>query len=309
MRIFQASDDDKNILYHPAKFDQPILFSFREKAFFGKKKATIRVGNGDWCEKFSLDVAGSSGVVKCKSAGHIYHIAIHNTLTNNSLTKQIVFVPYFTIINRAPFSIEVEDMDRAEESKWLKVKSNDCSPFWPKSDVRKTVRARCEGFPEVTEAFKYAEVQCTLLRLNNKFGGLNADVHVTESAVYITFTDYYDGDAPALIVNEMAVPMTYWEKGNVNKRVLMPKSKILYTWADPCGERTLCWNNGKNVAENDLRRDGIDQFKYKSPDDQPVSEAYWVSFLDGTQRTLLFTQEASIASATQATSKYDKVRK
>lgn len=71
---FQASDDEKNILFHPAKFDQPILFSFKEKAFFGKKKASIRVGNGDWCEKFSLDVAGSSGVVMCKANGHIYQV-------------------------------------------------------------------------------------------------------------------------------------------------------------------------------------------------------------------------------------------
>lgn len=117
---YRASDDDKSILYHPAKFDQPILFSFREKAFFGKKKATIRVNNGDWCEKFSLDVAGSSGVVLCKSAGHTYQIAIHNILTNNSLTKQIVFMPFFTIINRAPYTIEVQDTDDPTDQ-WLKV--------------------------------------------------------------------------------------------------------------------------------------------------------------------------------------------
>lgn len=51
------------------------MFSFKEKAFFGKKKAMIRVGNGEWCDKFSLDVAGSSGVVLCKNQGKVYRVS------------------------------------------------------------------------------------------------------------------------------------------------------------------------------------------------------------------------------------------
>jgi vacuolar protein sorting-associated protein 13A/C len=69
------ADENTNILYHPPEYEGPILFSFREKAFFGKKKAAIRVDSGEWCDRFSLDVAGSSGVVECKVNGMTYLVS------------------------------------------------------------------------------------------------------------------------------------------------------------------------------------------------------------------------------------------
>jgi vacuolar protein sorting-associated protein 13A/C len=70
----QANDENTNILYHPPEYDGPILFSFREKAFFGKKKAAVRVDSGEWSDRFSLDVAGSSGVIKCVANNMTYQV-------------------------------------------------------------------------------------------------------------------------------------------------------------------------------------------------------------------------------------------
>jgi hypothetical protein len=72
----EQADENTNILYHPPEYEGPVLFSFREKAFFGKKKAAIRVDSGDWCDRFSLDVAGSSGVVECKANGMTYLVRL-----------------------------------------------------------------------------------------------------------------------------------------------------------------------------------------------------------------------------------------
>jgi vacuolar protein sorting-associated protein 13A/C len=71
----EQADENTNILYHPPEYEGPILFSFREKAFFGKKKAAIRVDSGEWCDRFSLDVAGSSGVVECKANDMTYLVS------------------------------------------------------------------------------------------------------------------------------------------------------------------------------------------------------------------------------------------
>lgn len=111
--MIQGNDEDTNIIYHPVEYDGYILFSFREKAFFGKKKAAVRVDTGEWSEKFSLDVAGSSGVILCESNGMTYQIGVHNMLTSNSLTKQIVFMPYFVLINRASYPISVQEYQRS----------------------------------------------------------------------------------------------------------------------------------------------------------------------------------------------------
>jgi hypothetical protein len=72
----QQSDDTANVIYHPEDFKGPVLFSFRAKSFFGKKKASIRVEDGEWSDKFSLDVAGSSGVVNCTTGDTTYQVLL-----------------------------------------------------------------------------------------------------------------------------------------------------------------------------------------------------------------------------------------
>lgn len=72
--ILQTSDENVNVLYHPPELEGPILFSFREKVFFGKKRASVRVESGEWSDRFALDAAGSTGVVECKSNDMIYEV-------------------------------------------------------------------------------------------------------------------------------------------------------------------------------------------------------------------------------------------
>lgn len=87
--ILQTTDDYLNVLYHPEHFKGPILFSFRSKAFFGKKKAMIRVEDGEWSDKFSIDVAGSEGVVACRYNGMTYQVLAY------LLSESIRFVKYY----------------------------------------------------------------------------------------------------------------------------------------------------------------------------------------------------------------------
>uniref|UniRef100_A0A182IQ42 Vacuolar protein sorting-associated protein 13 n=1 Tax=Anopheles atroparvus TaxID=41427 RepID=A0A182IQ42_ANOAO len=303
MLSYRANDENTNILYHPPEYEGPILFSFREKVFFGKKKAAVRVDTGEWSDKFSLDVAGSSGVVLCQANNMTYQIGVNNTLTHNSLTKQIVFMPYFVLINRAMFDIEVQEHLRPGDS-WTTVRVDDCVPLWPKTEDNRMLKVKSCDRPEVTAPFKYTEVQCTLLQLRNRYGGINVDVHVTEGAIYITFTGYYPGDAPALLMNHTQEPFAFREKGDVNGKILMPSQMALYTWIDPAGERKILWESGPKAQpiENDLRRDGISEFR--SPTDNTI---YWVSFLNGTQRVLLITDNCNIAYGVHSASRLDQV--
>lgn len=75
IRLFQSTDESVNVLYHPPDLEGPILFSYREKVFFGKKRAAVRVENGEWSEKFALDAAGSTGLVECKADSVKYEVS------------------------------------------------------------------------------------------------------------------------------------------------------------------------------------------------------------------------------------------
>lgn len=67
-------DTRNNIVVHEEVNSEAILFSFKSKAFFGKKKATVKVEDSDWSDKFSLDVVGSSGSVLCKAPNKNYQV-------------------------------------------------------------------------------------------------------------------------------------------------------------------------------------------------------------------------------------------
>ncbi|XP_037905174.1 vacuolar protein sorting-associated protein 13 isoform X4 [Hermetia illucens] len=305
MLSYRAGDESINVLYHPPNYEGPILFSFREKLFFGKKRAAIRVDNGEWSDKFPLDVAGSAGVVECKANDIEYQIGVHNHFTQNSLTKMITFLPFYVLINKAYFPIEVQEDQRSADP-WIKIPPNECVPFWPKADSSPVIRCKAGDHPHISRPFKYNEAQCTLLMMKNKYGGINVDVQVSEGGNYITFTDYHVGDAPGLIINHTNHEVSFWEKGNVNKRILKPKQKMLYTWSDPAGDRVILWDSGKDNVENDLRRDGVDTY-FTGPETDENNKCYWVSFLDGTQRVLLFTDQAGIAHEAQSISQLEVV--
>ncbi|KAL1509353.1 hypothetical protein ABEB36_004107 [Hypothenemus hampei] len=287
---YRSSDENLNVLHHPADFKGPILFSFNARNFFGKKKASIRVESGDWSDKFSLDVAGSSGVVRCKSNDKIYQIGVHNQLTYNNLTKQVTFTPYYVIINDAPFAIECQESDRPADP-WILVEPKSCTALWPKSNMEdKLLKSRIAGTTELSAPFLYTESHTTLLKLNNKYGGINVDIQLNEGAVYISFAPYNVGCAPALIINHTTQDLNYWEKESVQIRTLKSESLVLYTWENPSGPRKIAWEKAHKIEiENDLRKDGCGSFHVSD------HEIFWSSFLDGMQRVLLFTEQRELA--------------
>nr|XP_034187905.1 vacuolar protein sorting-associated protein 13 isoform X3 [Osmia lignaria] len=291
-----SGEDHLNVLYHPENFKGPILFSFRSKVFFGKKKAMIRVEDGEWSEKFSIDVAGSEGVVVCKTNGLLYQIGVHNQLTYNSLTKQITFTPYYVLINNSSLLIECQEADRPADP-MIKIPPGECTAFWPRSEhENKTLKARIAGEPEKTAPFLYTDSHTTLLKLNNKHGGINVDIQISEGGIYISLSVYTYGNAPALIINHTPHTINFWEKGSLNVRSVQSYNKMFYTWENPAGPRKLVWEDAnKKEIEDTLRKDTLGPFKLPDVEE----EVFYVSFLDGTQRILLFTTNLKIAEDCQ----------
>lgn len=145
-------------------------------------------------------------------------------------------------------------------------------------------------------SFSYSTVYTVLLRLDNKYGGLNVDVQMTEGGVYVSFTPYEPGLAPALVINHTSEIIKIWESDSSYTRKLGAKEMVLFAWEKPSGERSLCWscNKSKDLSDS-LRKDGIGEF-YPH---QGV-KVYWVSFLDGIQRVLLFTPDPAVARDAQS---------
>lgn len=98
--------------------------------------------------------------------------------------------------------------------------------------------------------------------------------------------------------------MSFWEKESIQIRKLFPGHSFLYTWDNPSGPRAIIWDIGNNKEqEDDLRKDGVGEF---SPKEGLV--VYWVSFLNGMQRTLLFTTEKHVAEDAQSAKQFEQVQ-
>jgi vacuolar protein sorting-associated protein 13A/C len=70
----QQFEETTNVINHPEDFKGPVLFSFPEK-----KEASIKVEDGEWSDKFSLDVVGSSGVVSCTCGNTTYQVLLRQS--------------------------------------------------------------------------------------------------------------------------------------------------------------------------------------------------------------------------------------
>lgn len=296
MLTYRPAEETGNVVYHPANFKGPVLLSYRARDLHSKKKASLKIEDGEWSTNFPLDVAGSSGLVSCKVDGVVYQVGVHIQLNSNSLTKQVTFTPYHILVNNAPFAIECREADRPNDE-WVKVEPGACNPFWPKSTSNEEgLRVRVAGTTEMSGSFSYGSVYTVLLRLDNKYGGLNVDIQMTEGGVYVSFTPYEPGLAPALVINHTSEIIKIWESGSGYMRKLEPRQMVLFAWEKPSGERSLCWSCSKSKELSDsLRKDGIGEFHPH----QGV-KLYWVSFLDGIQRVLLFTPEAAVARDAQS---------
>lgn len=256
MLSYKTNTESENVLYHPPEYNGAILYSFPKTKFLGKNKAFVRVDNGDWSSEMPLNTAGSIGKTECESEEIVYGIGVHNHLTSNSLTKQITFMPFYTIINKCGFNIEVQDFERPADP-WLALEAGTCSPFWPKgAESKNLIRVRVGS--NVTIPFVYNIPQCTLLRLNNSYGGVNVDVQVTEGGVYITMHPYQPGDAPCLFINSTNIALPYNEVDSNVTNYIQPMTQKLFSWGD--SNSTLVEFQDKDCLQTDLKRDGRGEF-------------------------------------------------
>ncbi|XP_050687793.1 intermembrane lipid transfer protein Vps13-like isoform X2 [Eriocheir sinensis] len=283
-------DTRNNIVVHEEVNNEAILFSFKSKAFFGKKKATVKVEDSDWSDKFSLDVVGSSGSVLCKAPNKNYQVGVDIQLGNSGLTKIVVFTPFYNILNKASYDIEVAEVD-VPQAEWFTVMAGECIGWWPVGSKHQ-VYVRVRGTQDTTAAFPYDRPLSTVLALPNMYGGILGEVSMKESGVVIQFDQYYEGAAPALLINHLTnTTISIWQQGHDHKKVaLTPMSVKHFTWNEPGGTLAVCGSVGADRPIT-LTLDKDDQ---GCTPDQTI---HWAVFLQNQQRCVLFIDNIHIVSA------------
>ncbi|KFZ60287.1 Vacuolar protein sorting-associated protein 13C, partial [Podiceps cristatus] len=293
-RILQYRAEDTHVK-HPADYRDIVLFSFKKKNIFSKNKIQLCISTSTWSSSFSLDTVGSYGCVRCSANNMDYLVGVSIQVSSFNLTRIVTFTPFYTIANRSSLELEVGEIGpngSLPTNKWNYISMSECLPFWPEKSSGELC-VRVVGYESSSKPFLFkAQDNGTLLRLEELNGGLLVDVNVSEHSTLISFSDYHEGAAPALIVNHTSwETLKYKQSGLQEEMELQPKQVCLFAWTDPTKTRKLTWGYSQNFGEHDLLKDDCGQFPYNAN-----TQIHWVSFLDGRQRVLLFTDDVALVS-------------
>ncbi|XP_032336935.1 vacuolar protein sorting-associated protein 13C isoform X2 [Camelus ferus] len=293
-RVLQYRSEDVHVK-HPADFRDIILFSFKKKNIFSKNKVQLKISTSSWSSSFSLDTVGNYGCVKCPANNMEYLVGVSIKMSSFNLTRIVTLTPFYTIENKSSLELEVGEIasdGSVPTNKWNYIASSEYLPFWPEKFSGKLC-VRVVGYEGFSRPFFYNQQDNgTLLSLEDLNGGILVDVDIAQHSTVISFSDYHEGCAPALIINHTPWDvLTYKQRGLQEEMVLLPRQVRLFAWADPTGTRKLTWTYAANTGEHDLLKDECGQFPYDAN-----IQIHWVSFLDGRQRVLLFTDDVALVS-------------
>uniref|UniRef100_A0A4W4GIM2 Vacuolar protein sorting 13 homolog C n=1 Tax=Electrophorus electricus TaxID=8005 RepID=A0A4W4GIM2_ELEEL len=286
-RVLQYRADDAYVK-HPADFRDVILFSFKKKNIFSKNKLQLCVSTSSWSDGFSLDTVGSYGCVRCSDRTMDYLVGVSIQMSSFNLTRIVTMSPFYTLVNKSCFELEVGEVQNGKAhsgGKWHYISSTECLPLWPESSTGRLC-VRVVGSESASKSFFFNKQDNGTLLSMEQYGGIIVDVNISDHSTVVSFSDYYEGAAPALLVNH-----TPWVTISVRQRSLNPGESLLFAWNDPAGERKLCWTSQGHSGELDLLKDECGQFAYDG-----LAQVHWVSFLDGRQRVLLFTEDVAVVT-------------
>uniref|UniRef100_A0A8C5FUA7 Vacuolar protein sorting 13 homolog C n=1 Tax=Gadus morhua TaxID=8049 RepID=A0A8C5FUA7_GADMO len=290
-RVLQYRAEEESVK-HPADYRDVILFSFRKKNMFSKNKIQLSVSTSALSDGFSLDTVGSYGCVRCPASTLDYLVGVSIQMSSFNLTRIVTMSPFYTLINKSSYELEVGEVPEGQGSgdvRWHYISASECLPLWPESGTVKLC-VRVVGSESSSKSFYFNRQESGTLLGMDVCGGVIVDVSITDHSAVISFTDYYDGASPALVVNH-----TPWLTIGYKQRLAPPTTQYLpaqrFAWDDPAGVRKLSWSCLEHSGELDLVKDECGQFTYDR-----LSQAHWVSFLDGRQRVLLFTEDVAVVT-------------
>ncbi|KAK5914777.1 hypothetical protein CesoFtcFv8_000431 [Champsocephalus esox] len=276
---------------HPAEHQDIVLFSFRKKNFFSKSKIQLSVATSSWSEAFSPDAVGSYGCVRCPASKMDFLVGVSIQMSSTNLTRIVTMSPFFTLLNKSSYELEVGELCSPTSTRWHYITSSECLPLWPENPSGKLC-LRVVGSESSSNLFFFNRQDSGILLRLDQCGGIIVDVNMSHHSIIISFNEYYEGAAPALLLNHTPwVSIRYKQSGSTGVQDLKPGEARLFAWDDPSGERSLSWSCMENHGDLDLLKDDVGQFSYDSR-----SQVHWVSFLDGRQRVLLFTEDVAVVT-------------
>eukprot|EP00731_Ephydatia_muelleri_P033896 Em0041g9a len=202
--------------------------------------AITKLGNHtEWSKSFPIISVGASDCISAKFKESTYQFGVEVHLSQFTLSKIVVLTPYYLIINHTEFNIKIQETD-CSSIVGTSAPPGEVTHFWPACDSTMIHVAVDMGRGESTGyscPFNYKKSDFLVLQLNEPAVALCVEVQETGSSNMITFSNYYPGCLPVLIINHFPDLALLYGQSAKSPRcqpwLLQPQQAVYYTWDDP----------------------------------------------------------------------------
>uniref|UniRef100_A0A5S6QAI9 UBA domain-containing protein n=1 Tax=Trichuris muris TaxID=70415 RepID=A0A5S6QAI9_TRIMR len=294
LSVYYREDyNNSPVFSHSSGKDNMLMMSLSKKTFFAKKSLKMKVGDSGWSSGFPVDSVGSSGRISCTdSQKKTYEFSVTPSISEFGFTKICTITPFYQLKNMGKHSIEVRQVDTSD---WVRVKEKECVGFWPDNKKNLLCTVRIEGTEGESQAFLLTDTLETLCRLPNKHVGVYICCGISDSGVTLSFYDYEKGMIPAMVINHLSnVDTRFKQTGCTEEWRTVKAGYYVYYFLDSLTSQkslTCTCENVDKAFDIPLTFDGFEEFLL--PADK---HAYCVSFLNGRQRTILFTEDLAVCT-------------
>ncbi|XP_028401865.1 vacuolar protein sorting-associated protein 13C-like [Dendronephthya gigantea] len=328
---YRATKSSSETYKQMASDTEPLLFESSNT-----KKIMLKLHGCDWSKSFSLDALGNAGDLVCEEikTSREYEMAISIELSSNRLTKILTIMPKFVIINKTERVLSICETGQ-KDGLWIIIKPNQCVPYWPITKSNAFL-VKLSDSMLTSKVIRMDSLFPAIFRVGHGVL-LEMNTEITESSTTIVFTQGCASNLPRLenLCEDISIKLHQKDSGTTT--VLLPLTSIVYLWDEPGGDLTLLWQpeNYHNHPENiPLNKDGFGHVKLRSKKkksssigcmgrrsrrlSEPVTQMeppesrrksdrefivgktiYWMSFLDGFQRVVTFTDDPIVARETR----------
>src|SRR6202034_1022561 len=127
-----------------------------------------------------------------------------------------------------------------DNDEWIDIEKMSSNPFWPKISKNPILHIRKNASCNSSKPVPLTYSLSSLVQADSDY--FHFDIDVSEYHVSVKISDYFDGSAAVLLVNNLNNRVIRYGQTDVKHRYeLLPNHNILFTWHDLNHKTTLSW--------------------------------------------------------------------
>eukprot|EP01114_Cavostelium_apophysatum_P004048 TRINITY_DN1418_c0_g1_i1.p1 TRINITY_DN1418_c0_g1~~TRINITY_DN1418_c0_g1_i1.p1 ORF type:complete len:3212 (-),score=1062.70 TRINITY_DN1418_c0_g1_i1:26-9661(-) len=247
------NSSDEPVFGEDVNNEKPVMFSYSGTDAFNGGKLVVKTSDSKWSKPFSIDNAGTNGVVNMSDDKNSeYQIGVNLYLGegNFNRTKIVEFSPSHVFVNESEHTIILKQSAKkgASTNREFVLKPGEKHTLYTWSTAKGAKRTFClkydDKLTEWSSDFSVSDLGHLSVKMkkNQTFVHAKVDVSTEYITTFVRISDEDRAKAPYKIENNTNFDVSYYQsdtKNLLNRHELPMKCAVPYTWDQPMKKHKL----------------------------------------------------------------------